>query len=48
MSSMMTTVMGWISLEKSVISRGVPLSRTVKSSLTRSGTSRPSASLTVA
>ena len=46
-SSMTTAVIGRTALSKSVISCGLVLSRTWKSSFVRSGTSRPCASVTV-
>ena len=42
-----TTVNGWMSFWKKTTSCGLPLSRMVKSSRSRSGTSRPWASSTV-
>ncbi len=48
MSSITATVIGWISLEKTVRSTGRPLSRTRKSSRVRFVASRPAPSLTVA
>src|SRR5215472_16523810 len=47
-SSSMTTVMGWTSLANSVRFCGRPLSRIENESRGRSGTSRPSAPMTVA
>jgi hypothetical protein len=47
-SSINTTVIGWTSLEKTVIGCGLPLSRISKSSRARFGTSRPSRLVTVA
>ena len=47
-SSSMTTVIGWMSLAKSVNSCGLPLSSIWNWSRVRSGTSRPEASVTVA
>ena len=47
-SSITTAVNGCDSFENSDTSAGLPLSRTVKSACSRSGTSRPLASMTVA
>src|SRR5512137_162844 len=47
-SSIITTMIGWMSLAKMLMACGLPLSRISKSSRPRSGTSRPSASVTVA
>ena len=46
-SSMTTTVIGWLSASKRMIGVGLPLSRMSKSSFTRSGTSRLAVSVTV-
>jgi hypothetical protein len=47
-SIIMTTVIGCVSLANTVSGCGLPLSRTSNASRARSGTSRPSLSVTVA
>ena len=47
-SSITTAVNGWLALENCVSSTGLPSSKTVKSPRSRSGTSRPALSSTVA